>query len=42
VQPTYASPLVDKQVWAEAKKILDGPHGYTRWDVIDETTVVVR
>lgn len=42
VQPTFAAPLVRGEVWAVAKKILDGPHGYTRWEVLDETTVVVR
>jgi tRNA nucleotidyltransferase/poly(A) polymerase len=42
VQPTFAAPLVDERVWAEAKKLLKGPHGYTRWDVLDSTTVVVR
>ena len=41
VQPTFAAPLVHEKVWEQAKKIL-GTHGYTRWEVLDENTVVVR
>jgi hypothetical protein len=27
---------------AVVREIIDGPHGYTRYDIIDETTAVVR
>jgi hypothetical protein len=42
VQPTYASPLVDERVWAEARRILRSDHGYTNWEVINETEVIIR
>jgi hypothetical protein len=43
-----ASPGLDKHikvlppVWTKAQEILAGQHGFTRIEVIDETTVVVR
>lgn len=42
VQPTYQSPVVDARVWAAAKRLLDGPHGYTRWEIPEENVVIVR
>jgi hypothetical protein len=42
VQPTYESPLVSSELWAAAKKILDSPHGYTRWEIPEENVVIVR
>lgn len=43
VQPTYNSPVIPEMLWKAAKKILDDPtNGYTRWEIPDENTVIVR
>jgi hypothetical protein len=42
VQPTFASPVVDQRVWVKVKEIVASGHGYTRWEILDEKTMVVR
>ena len=43
VQPTFASPVVDQRVWVTVKKIVASPrNSYTRWEILDETTMVIR
>lgn len=43
VQPTFASPVVRQEIWLAVKAIVADPdNSYTRWEILDENTMVIR
>jgi len=41
-KPLHRNIKVHQEVWAKAQELLAGMHGFTKIEVVDDTTVVVR